>query len=166
MRTSPHRLIILIAGNFFIPILLGGFIFGVVLAFIIMSGGGAKANPSPAEIVQGVAFTAIMSAIFSLLMFFIPGLLYSLAISLLSLRRSPRRRPYIVGFAFVSGLTLFPSQVWFGNSGFDEFAWIVALISGPLFVATALFMVAVSGPGFPFREDITRPPPLPPGNFQ
>lgn len=128
------RIFLTIAANFLIPTVLGGFIFGIVMAAGITLQQNKLENMLPA-----MALAGMMSSIFAFFLFMFPGLAYSFLIGILSASISdPRtRKRILIGVALVAGFTLFPSFIWVRDKGFKDAWWIIALISGPLFVLTA-----------------------------
>ena len=128
------RLFLTIAGNFLIPTGLGGFIFGMVMAVNITLQQNKPENTLPAMALMGV-----MSSIFAFFIFLYPGLAYSFLLGILSASiTDPQvRKRVLVGVAVVARFTLFPLFIWLGGRGFKDAWWIIALISGPLFVLSA-----------------------------
>ena len=119
--------------------------FGVVLACVIMNE-GRQPIKDPSDVVKGIAFMAIMSSIFGFFIFLLPGALYAICVSLVSMSRSPRRRIYTVGVSLLGSLVLYPLWLKVGRTGFQEYAWLVGLISAPICVVTALVFGGYSQP--------------------
>jgi hypothetical protein len=128
------RLFLTIIGNFLIPTVVGGFIFGMVMAANITLHEKRTGDTLPAMALMG-----LMSAIFAFFIFLFPGLAYSFVIGILSasIIDPLTRRRVLILVSLVAGLTLFPLFIWLGGTGFKDAWWIIALISAPLFVLTA-----------------------------
>jgi len=131
------RIFFTILGNFLIPTVFGGFIFGMVMAANITLYEGRPEDTLPAMGLMGV-----MSAIFAFFIFLSPGLAYSVLMGILSASIADRhiRRRVLVGIALLAGFTIFPLFIWLGDTGFKNAWWIIALISGPLFAISAYLM--------------------------
>jgi hypothetical protein len=147
MMSRVFTLIVLVAVNLFIPLIVGGMIFGVVLAIAFMRKDGLDHGMIHAVI--GSAFLAIISAVFGFLNFLVPGLIYSLCVSLVSMFRLPGRRFYVVGISLLAGIVVYPLWLKTGKTGFHHSAWLIGLITTPLCVATAVIFDRLEKSLFP-----------------
>jgi hypothetical protein len=153
------RLFLTILGNFFVPTVVGGGIFGMVMAANI-----TLHENRPEDTLPAMAFMGLMSSIFAFFIFLVPGLAYSFFIGILSVAITDGhvRRWVITVVALVAGFTLFPLFIWLGDTGFKNAWWIIALISGPLFVCTAYLLDRITAdqpkPNKPRHDNHHQPP--------
>jgi hypothetical protein len=117
------RLLVIVIGNFLITTVVGGFIFGVIWATMIILS-ESKQDVIWGNLLGGMAFMGIMSSVYSSLIFLLPGLAYSVVIGILSgtcIKDAVIRRRVLIGVSLVAGLTLFPLWLIMSGKGSKEY---------------------------------------------
>jgi hypothetical protein len=135
------RFIAVLYLSFILPVIAGGFVFGIFLGVIATVPRGDWLGLAPSAV-----FGGMMSAIFAIPIFFIPGLLYAIAMGCLAVFIADPwlRKRLLLGVALLAGPSLFPAWLVVHEHQFDDFWFVIGLISLPTFVIAALLSVAAA----------------------